>query len=459
MTTLQETLITLNQHIQALKLDGTITYRSETSHLMRGANNQISLNTTEKGSKFFIELQQGKRFSRASVTADPGDPSRVITAITRAAEAIENMPELPHATPLKPIAAAPEIRANDPSLEQPLSDTMLALFHDTVQHFSGKNTQLSGAFSAGVFQFGVINTRSALPLIYAGSDFNIELVLQLAADKKEIRTSQVGNHRSQFNPTALIAELDRLYQLKTTTPRSDLAPGKYDVVFGHDALADLVSFLSGLALSGETYEFEVGMLQKATHQIGDKIWHETFSLTDDPSHPEALFAYRFGLNGIAKATFPLIENGILKNLVYSDKLECDRFGKVPNNDLSTANLIMTLGNGPASFDDMVKACTTPTLYIGYLHYMNCPNAPKGEITASSRFGTFLIENGQIKSHLYNLRINDTLFNLFGQIEWLSAARAWSNVSDTYGLRMAEAVALPLYTKINQVTITGTSKTE
>ncbi|TEW43196.1 hypothetical protein E2R67_16095 [Psychromonas sp. RZ5] len=89
--------------------------------------------------------------------------------------------------------------------------------------------------------------------------------------------------------------------------------------------------------------------------------------------------------------------------------------------------------------------------------MNFTNAAKGEFTGTSRFGTFLIEQGEIKAHLYNQRINDSYHNTFNQIEWLSSTLTHINTSDTYGMRNAASIACPQFVKVNNVKITGSNQ--
>ena len=453
----KDTLKRLNNFMKGRGLCGTVNYRGEVSHLMRAANSAISLNTSEKGSKFFIELQDGKKFSRVSLSAGVEDYDKIVKSILLAERNIDVMPEIPFATPMKPICQLKEnIHNNDAALENIDSAEMLDLFKGAKERFPERETVVSGAFSCGSYEFGVINTLVENPLYHKGSDFNIEIVLQLIGNKKEIRASQVGDCLKEIDYDLIYKELESALEVKKNTKRIDIEPGSYDVVFGRDAVADLLSFLSYLGLSGEAYEYGMGMFQKKTHKIEDKIFGDNFSFADNPEKENNIFSRTFGTNGIARKSVDLIKNGVLKQLIYSNKMDCDRFNQKVNNDDSTLNPVMETGEGPADFKEMVESCKTPTIFIPYLHYMNSPNRAKGEVTATSRFGTFLIEDGKIKNHLYKLRINEDLFKIFSNIEWLSRQSAFANTSDTYGLRMASAVQLPIYTKVKGVNITGSS---
>ena len=72
---------------------------------------------------------------------------------------------------------------------------------------------------------------------------------------------------------------------------------------------------------------------------------------------------------------------------------------------------------------------------------------------------FLIEDGEIKSHLYNLRINDNFFNIFNNIDWLSKELGHTSLASSYGLRWPFNCTAPLFTQISNVNISGSSYQE
>ena len=449
----------INQFMKAQSISGSVTYKQETSHMVRCGRSQISLNVSEQGEKYFIELQQGKRKITGSTTAQADDLNKLKALVLSLQEKLTFMPEVAHLRPLGAIAQDDLHQNNiDPALLRLDSSVMVNLFKDCADHFKNENIEISGAFSAGIQRYSVINTLVEEAQSYQGSDYNIEMVLQLLDhDKKELRVSDVGHSLAQFDSKALIAHLAKMYQIKTQIPRQDIAPGEYDVVFYADAFADLATYMGYLTLEGESYQYGMGMLQKDQHKIGDKLFSDKLSIIDDPSDTDILFNRPVGLNGIKRPSFPLISDGVLDNFYYSNKDDCDRFNIDVNNDIGVAGMKVNTGTGPANFDEMVKSCIKPTLFISYIHYMNFTNAAKGEFTGSSRFGTFLIEQGEITAHLYNQRINDSFHNTFNQIEWLSSSLAHINTSNTYEMRNAASLACPLFVKVNKVKITGSNQ--
>ncbi len=452
----------LNDFLKDQNLQGQLTYRTEVSHLVRAGRSQISLNVSEEGNQLDVVLYKGKKKIKGECAGNLAtDAARFKAFILSLKSRIELMPEIPHLTAMKPVASNDHVNTRfDSSLIELESQKLVDFFQQVKDRFDESEVEVSGAFSAGGHGYGVINTLVEEAVFYQGSDWNLEVVLQLVNDdKKEVRTGAVGETWQEFDADALIESLNVLYELKRATPRIDLEPGEYDVVFSADAFAEMTSFVDWLALSGETFEYQSGMLQKDQHKPGDKVFGSNITITDDPKDPDVIFARPVGLNGFQRERFPLVNAGVLKQMYYSDKDTCDRFGKDVNNDSSVASLKVHAGNGPESFADMVKSTQRKTLYIGFIHYMNSTNPARGEFTGTSRFGTLLMENGEVKSHLYNLRINDSFHRIFNQVEWLSGRLESVNMSNTYFKRQSSSIACPAFVKVSAVKITGTAATD
>lgn len=436
-----------------------VLYRGEKSHLVRAGRNQISLNVGEEGSKFFVDLQKGKRFISGSLTAKDNDPTKVIAYVRELAKKIDLMPEVPHLKEENKLAEGIEFNEADPELKEFDSSIAVGFFENTFKLFKEHNVELSGAFSAGFHNYAIASTATPSPSYYEGTDFNIELVLQLLnEDKKELRVSQVGASLKDYRPEKMYEHLEKVMKIKKETKRIDLPPAEYDVIFHADAFAEMISYMTWVALSGNTWLYQTGMLQKDKHEPGTKIFGENFNLTDNPSDEDVLFHRPFGINGIKRPDFSPIENGVLNGFYHSNKDTCDKFGVEMNNCSQVSGMKLATGDGPGSFEEAIKSTDSKTLYIPYIHYMNFTNAAKGEFTGTSRFGTFLFENGELKNHIYNLRINDSFHDIFNNIDWLSSKLEHVNLSNTYGLRLAGALACPRYVRVKGVKISGSSGT-
>lgn len=458
---IKTSLESLNIKMKEHGIEGMLTYRGEVSHLIRAGRSQVSLNVSEQNDTLFIELYKGKKCVSGSFSCQLEENTHdALQFILKLYASIDFMPEVPHMRPMQAIAQEGNLSvvSCDESIINLESDRIVSFFKKLVSTFAKSGNEISGAFSAGAHAYCVVNTLSTDAHYYLGSDWNIEVVLQLVNDdKKEIRAHRVGQMLCEFNEDDIINELSGFLNLKKETPRLDIEAKRYDVIFSSDAFAEMVMYMSWLSFSGEAFEYEAGMLQKGVHKIGSKLFGENVTIVDNPNDPDILYSRFIGLNGVSRNYFPLIENGVLQNLFYSDKDTCDRFSLDVNNDMSVAQIKVSGGEGPSDLKSIIESCKGPTLYIGYIHYMNITNAAKGEFTGSSRFGTLLIEDGQVKGHLYNLRLNDTYYNIFNNIKWLSKELTHINTSNTYGHRMSSSIMCPKFALVQNVQITGTAK--
>jgi len=452
----------LSNIISALKEEDyhtEVLYRGEKSHLIRAGRNQISLNVGEEGSKFFLNLQKGKRFISGSLTAKDNDHQKVIAYAKDLSTKIELMPEVPHLKEPKSLAQGLIVEEADESIKNFDTAVAVKFYEDAFNRFKKDSIELSGAFSAGFYNIALASTNSPTPSYYEGTDFNTELVLQLLKDdKKELRVSQVGASITDYRPTKMLDHLQKTMDIKKQTPRKDLPPGEYDVIFHADAFSDMISYMTWVALRGDSWLYQTGMLQKGEHDPGKQVFGENFHLTDNHDDEDVLFHRPFGLNGALKPNFTAFDKGVLKGFYHTNKDTCDKFDIEINNCSQISSYKLHPGDGPGSFEEMIESTTKPTLYIPYIHYMNFTNPAKGEFTGTSRFGTFLIENGKVSHHIYNLRIIDSFHSIFNNIEWLSSKLEQVNFSNTYGLRLAGSVTCPRYARVNRVKISGSSGT-
>ncbi len=85
--------------------------------------------------------------------------------------------------------------------------------------------------------------------------------------------------------------------------------------------------------------------------------------------------------------------------------------------------------------------------------MNIVNPSQGLITGSSRFGTLLLKKDGSVVVPYNVRLTQTLLNVFGEkLAWLSSKTVSYNTSSSYGARNPTAVVVPQFIRVNDLEI-------
>jgi predicted Zn-dependent protease len=203
----------------------------------------------------------------------------------------------------------------------------------------------------------------------------------------------------------------------------ELPPGKYTVILEEAAVASLLLFLGFLGFGAKTFIQGRSFMAR---KIGEKITGDNITVVEDPFHP-AMNAMPFDYEGVVKKTVPLIESGVAKGVVYNSYyanqagVESTGHALPPNNTFGPypKNMIMSPGN--SNLDQMISS-TEKGILITHFWYINYLNPMITQVTGTTRDGTFLIENGKIKSGVKNMRIGQSILEAFSNVELMSEGR-------------------------------------
>ncbi len=222
-----------------------------------------------------------------------------------------------------------------------------------------------------------------------------------------------------------IESITRRATLKALLSRNPIAlpPGKYTVILEEAAVASLLLFLGFLGFGAKTFLQGRSFMAR---NIGEKITSDKIAIVEDPFHPK-MNAMPFDYEGSIKKRVPLIENGIAKGTVYNsyyaNKAGVESTGHAlpPNNTFGPYPKNMVMSPGDSSLEDMI-ATTEKGILITHFWYINYMNPMKTQVTGTTRDGTFLIEDGKIKSAVSNMRIGQSILEAFSNVEMMSKER-------------------------------------
>ena len=187
-------------------------------------------------------------------------------------------------------------------------------------------------------------------------------------------------------------------------------PGRYTVILEPQAAADLVQLLA-FALSARNADEGRSAFSKqgGGNKIGEQIVNKAVTLYSDPSDPQ-LLGNPFDGEGMPLTRQVWIENGVLKNLVYS-RFWAQKQGRQPTGGAGSVKL----EGGTASIDEMIRS-TPRGILVTRLWYLR-PVDPRTVLyTGLTRDGTFLIEDGKISKSIRNLRFNESPLFLLNNVE-------------------------------------------
>jgi predicted Zn-dependent protease len=228
---------------------------------------------------------------------------------------------------------------------------------------------------------------------------------------------------------------------RSAAPRA-VEPGEWTVILEPAAFGELLAYVVS-HFSAQPYGDGSSFFSGA---LGEKFFDERFSLMDDYAHALAP-AMPFDFEGQPKLRIPLVENGIVKNIV-TDSYYAKKLGR-PNtghalaapNSYGPQPLNIAVGAGTRSLDELI-ASTERGLLISRFWYIRTVDQKRALVTGMTRDGTFLIENGRIASGVRNMRFNQSIVEALAAAEFGSVQERTGQYSYSF---IVPAVKLDRFT--------------
>ncbi len=447
------TLDQLREYAQGKGYEISLFYHEEDSYLMRFANSAISLNTNEHLIRLGITAHSGRKRASYSLITDLDKIDAMKEGIDTAAAMVEHAQPLTY-QPTVPVLteAFVDEEGYDAALAQMSNEDRLQYFNSAVRGLETDALALSGIFSCGSNIVAVTNTKSDHSLYFRTSDAQATVVLAHRKLKWEVIAEQSAQKLPELNPKLLRNELAFLVERYENDAALQLPLGRYDIVLGSAATAELVGFMNWIGFNGGL--MKRGYSCVTEDQVGTKVLSDQFTLVDDPNRLET-FPFKRDFTGIVRNPCPLFENGVFQGFVWSQD-DADEFAERPTGH-TVSHKSLVVSGGEEQVGTLAELVNRPRerdlLYIPFLHYMNLVNPTKGIITASSRFGALLLKQDGSTAIPYNVRLTQSLLDIFGdKVAWLSKETVPYNTSQSYGQRNPVAVIVPRFLQVNDLEI-------
>jgi len=200
-----------------------------------------------------------------------------------------------------------------------------------------------------------------------------------------------------------IAEQAVSKAVRSQAPKA-IEPGTYSVILEPQAVADLLGFLGNSLDARSAEEGRSAFAAKdGQTRVGEKMFSERIKLYSDPQHPE-LPAIPVTGEGIAAARMPLITDGVLENLEYSRYWAQERKREATPGPV---NYILESTTPAVARDEMIKTMKRGLL-ITRFWYVRLVDPRTIMLTGLTRDGLWLVENGEIRHPVRNLRFNQSV---------------------------------------------------
>jgi PmbA protein len=226
---------------------------------------------------------------------------------------------------------------------------------------------------------------------------------------------------------------------------AELEAGEYPVVFEPHAVGWLLDLLAGTAFNGLAHAEGRGALSE---RLGELVVAPAINLADSPSYRWTL-PRAFDAEGVPKSPLPLIQDGVAHRVVHDLRSAARAGAESTGHALAPGghpygphptNLVL-VGGGAADEDELC-AQVERGVYVTRLWYANVIRPKETLITAVTRDGTFLIEDGRITRPLRDLRLTDSVLGILSRAQALTRNHRLTSDGEFYGRRFASGVICP-----------------
>ena len=202
----------------------------------------------------------------------------------------------------------------------------------------------------------------------------------------------------------------------------ELESGKYDIILSGKRMKDLISAFSS-AFSGRSANLGLSLLKG---KEGQAIASECVTLIDDPLYNGSAMQTAFDGEGVATYTKNVIENGVLKTLLY-DIASADKIGAVSTGNGQRASYSSPVSVAPYRFyiapgsadDEELLLSLGNGIYITELQGLHAgANAVTGDFSIQS--AGFRVRDGKKCEAVKSFTIAGNFFELLKSIEALSS---------------------------------------
>ncbi|MGH8997841.1 MAG: TldD/PmbA family protein [Acidimicrobiia bacterium] len=415
------------------RAEAQVTATSGRHSLTRFANSFIHQNVAEEVRHVSLKIAAGGRVASATTTrTDASGLERLVEAALAAARLRPVDPDWPGlASPQAPVAVDHYDAATDDA-----SPDMRA---ERVAAFVGAGPGLAAAG-------------------YCDTDGNHVAFANSAGQAAEGRYSRAtldGIHQtddsagSAHHTAAALAEIDAsaagteaARRARDSRRATELEPGDYEVVLEPECVATMLIFLGAYGFNAK----QVIEGQSAI-EVGKAQFDPVVDITDDPVDPRAI-GLTFDWDGTPRHRLELVRAGASAALAH-DRRTAAKLGTTstghayPGSETwgpFPGNLFMAPGN--ASREELI-APVRRGLLVTTFNYCRVLDPRTQVTTGLTRNGTFLVEDGEVRGGVANLRFTQSFLEALGPGNVLGVGSAARFADSEFGTGMIHCPAVRL----------------
>ncbi len=408
---------------------------TEDSSLTRFAGSAIHQHVAERNQTAILRVVLGKKI--AVVTTNIFQPSSLRKSLRKAmslAKVQQPNDEFISLPGPKPI---PEVETFSKNISRLTPNQKVRMTKNLLKQVKEKGCRASGAFSNGEVELAVVNSVG-VEAYQKFSDLFLHVIVE--NEKSSGYASFVARDPEELDVDALAKEA--IGKISKEEPIG-LEPGEYEVILEPYAVNELLSFLGYLGF--HALAVQEGRSFFCNH-FGEKIVDEKVTIYDDGLDPGGL-QVPFDFEGIPKKRVTFFDRGTAKEITY-DSFTAGREGKdstghglIAPNTAGPIPINLFMREGESSLEEMVQSVRRG-IYVTRFHYNNVVEPMKAVITGMTRDGTFLVEDGEMKRPIKNLRFTESVLKALSRVTAISKDRRTCSEGTVYSRRFVTGTVVP-----------------
>ena len=301
-------------------------------------------------------------------------------------------------------------------------------------------TNISGLDLVGIYSSGYIYTglANSLGQFNWHSDYSFSFDYSIYnqnnnAIKLNYSSKKWKNEEFETSLNQGIKKLKILSQ----SPRT-IQKGEYTVYLEPSALSEIIDMMSWGGFSYKANKIGTSPLHLLSK--GEKSLHTSVSI--DENIKDGISA-NFSADGFIKPDkISMIKDGEFAESLTSPRSSLEY--SVAHNASSTSEYPYSIDMRAGSIDDdTILSTINNGIYISNLWYLNFSDRNNGRMTGLTRFGCFLVEDGELTAPISTMRFDDSVFSILGEnLIGLSSRRELLIDSGTYEERSTSSARLP-----------------
>lgn len=402
------------EHEGATEAEALVLGGSE--QLTRFANSQIHQNVAEDNQLINLRFVIGKQVGVASTNRLDDESLRRLAAsagqIVRLQPEREDFAGLPEPTHVSAVSGAYE-----PATAQASPEERAAAARAVIAAADDAGVLAFGSFKTVNERVAVANTRgiavaeertyAQLITVSMGPDGEAGYAEDVAVDHREIDAAAIGREAAG--------------KAGASRNPQQIEPGDYPVVLEEYAVVDLLDMLSYMGFSALAVQEN-----RSFFEPGKKIASELVSLWDDARDPAGLPA-SFDYEGVAKQRVELVERGVCREVVYDQQTAAKEGRASTGHGLPAPNawgpfpLNQFMAAGNATREELIGGLERGLLVTRF-HYTNPVHPKLAIVTGMTRDGLFLVEGGEVRGPVRNLRFTQSYLDALAGVEAVGSTR-------------------------------------